>query len=51
MLYVFLTVFIFGIQLSIDDVTEVSFDTWIYAPHVGYTTELYHDGDIRIGLK
>ncbi|WIG34119.1 hypothetical protein [Bacillus toyonensis] len=33
----------------IDDVTAVSFDTWIYSPDVGYVIEYHHDGDIRIG--
>ncbi|MDZ5610658.1 hypothetical protein U2I54_27595 [Bacillus pseudomycoides] len=33
----------------IDDVTAVSFDTWIYSPDVGYVIEYYHEGDIRIG--
>ncbi|PGM71264.1 hypothetical protein CN957_31040 [Bacillus cereus] len=33
----------------IDDVTAVSFDTWIYSPDMGYVIEYHHDGDIRIG--
>lgn len=33
----------------IDDVTAVSFDTWIYSPDTGYVIEYYHDGEIRIG--
>lgn len=33
----------------IDDVTAVSFDTWIYSPDIGYVIEYHHDGDIRIG--
>lgn len=35
----------------IDDVTAVSFDTWIYSPSLGYVIEFYHEGDIRIGIK
>ncbi|MBE7106371.1 hypothetical protein FT637_26180 [Bacillus cereus] len=33
----------------IDDVTAVSFDTWIYSPDTGYVIEYHHDGEIRIG--
>ncbi|WP_308728038.1 hypothetical protein [Bacillus sp. MYb209] len=28
----------------IDDVTAVSFDTWIYSQDVGYVIEYYHEG-------
>ncbi|WP_232223986.1 hypothetical protein [Anoxybacteroides tepidamans] len=35
----------------IDDVTAVSFDTWIFSPHSGYVIEIFHDGEVRIGLK
>ena len=35
----------------IDDVTAVSFDTWIYSPSSGYVVEIFHDGKVRIGLK
>lgn len=33
----------------IDDVTAVSFDTWIYLYKKGLVIEFYHDGDIIIG--
>ncbi|MCW9134405.1 hypothetical protein OF830_26875 [Bacillus paramycoides] len=33
----------------IDDVTAVSFDTWIYSQDVGYVIEYYHEGEVRIG--
>lgn len=35
----------------IDDVTAVSFDTWIFSPSAGYVIELFHDGEVKIGLK
>ena len=35
----------------IDDVTAVSFDTWIFSPSSGYVLEIFHDGEVRIGLK
>lgn len=35
----------------IDDVTAVSFDTWMYSPSSGYVIEMFHDGEVRIGLK
>ncbi|UYX52452.1 hypothetical protein M3Y14_29355 [Bacillus thuringiensis] len=35
----------------IDDVTAVSFDTWIYSQDVGYVIEYYHEGEVRIGDK
>ncbi|WP_152658617.1 hypothetical protein [Oceanobacillus sp. CFH 90083] len=35
----------------IDDVTAVSFDTWIFSPSSGYVIEIFHDGEVRIGLK
>ncbi|MDQ0271321.1 CDI toxin immunity protein [Cytobacillus purgationiresistens] len=35
----------------IDDVTAVSFDTWIFSPSSGYVIEIFHDGKVRIGLK
>lgn len=35
----------------IDDVTAVSFDTWIFSPYSGYVIEIFHDGEVRIGLK
>lgn len=39
------------IVMVIDDVTAVSFDTWIYSPSAGYVIELFHDGEVKIGLK
>ncbi|MFJ7819264.1 hypothetical protein ACIQYX_26045 [Bacillus toyonensis] len=33
----------------IDDVTPVSFDTWLYSPDLGYAIEFYHEGEVRIG--
>jgi len=35
----------------IDDVTAVSFDTWIFSPYSGYVIEIFHNGEVRIGLK
>jgi len=35
----------------IDDVTAVSFDTWIFSPSSGYVIEIFHDGEVRIGIK
>ncbi|WP_026678705.1 hypothetical protein [Fictibacillus gelatini] len=35
----------------IDDVTAVSFDTWIFSPYSGYVIEIFHDGEVRVGLK
>ncbi|PLR79591.1 hypothetical protein CVD25_22430 [Bacillus canaveralius] len=35
----------------IDDVTAVSFDTWIFSPYSGYVIEIFHDGEVKIGLK
>lgn len=34
----------------IDDVTAVSFDTWIFSPQLGYVIEFYHEGEITLGL-
>ncbi|GCE22693.1 CDI toxin immunity protein [Dictyobacter kobayashii] len=34
----------------LDDVTAVSFDTWLFSPVVGYVIEFYHEGDIKIGF-
>jgi len=36
---------------ALDDVTAVSFDTWIYCPSEGYVIEFYHENKITIGLK
>ena len=35
----------------IDDVTAVSFDTWIFSPSTGYVIEIFHDGEVRVGFK
>ncbi|NJM23482.1 MAG: hypothetical protein HC907_35050 [Richelia sp. SM1_7_0] len=35
---------------AIDDVTAVSFDTWIFSPELGYVIEFYHEGEITIGI-
>ncbi len=35
----------------IEDVTAVSFDTWIYCPSEGYVIEFYHENEITIGWK
>ncbi|MBN6890109.1 hypothetical protein AB1L05_14025 [Cytobacillus horneckiae] len=35
----------------IDDVTAVSFDTWIFSPSLVYVIEIFHDGEVRIGLN
>lgn len=34
----------------IDDVTAVSFDTWIFSPSTGYVIEIFHDGEVRVGF-
>ncbi|AVI42711.1 MULTISPECIES: hypothetical protein [Bacillus] len=36
---------------AIDDVTAVSFDTWIFSPSSGYAIEVFHDGEVKVGLK
>lgn len=33
----------------IDDITAVSFDTWIYCRSDRYIVEFYHEGEINIG--
>lgn len=35
----------------IDDVTAVSFDTWIFCHEDKYVIEFYHESDIQIGWK
>ncbi|TGA96119.1 hypothetical protein E4665_16550 [Sporolactobacillus shoreae] len=35
----------------IDDVTAVSFDTWIFSPSSGFVVEIFHDGEVKVGLK
>lgn len=34
----------------LDDVTAVSFDTWLYCPSEGWVLEFYHDGEITLGF-
>jgi hypothetical protein len=34
---------------AIDDVTAVSFDTWIYSSKGDYIIEFYHENEIKIG--
>lgn len=36
---------------SIDDVTAVSFDTWLYSPSVGYVVEFYHESQVTLGIQ
>lgn len=35
----------------IDDVTAVSFDTWIMSASAEYVIEIFHDGEVKIGIK
>jgi hypothetical protein len=35
----------------IADVTAVSFDTWIFSPTSGYVIEIYHEGEVWIGIR
>jgi hypothetical protein len=35
----------------IDDVTAVSFDTWIFSPASGYVIEIYHEGEVWVGIR
>ena len=37
--------------LVIDDVTAVSFNTWIFCPKGKLVIEFYHESDIHIGWK
>jgi hypothetical protein len=34
----------------IDDVTSVSFDTWLFSPILKYVVEFYHNGEVTIGI-
>lgn len=34
----------------IDDVTAVSFDTWLLSPIIKYVVEFYHNGEVTIGI-
>ncbi len=40
---------IYTVLSYIDEVTIVSFDTWIFCPDNKYVIEFYHEGDITIG--
>lgn len=40
---------IYTIIKYIDDVTAVSFDTWIYCQSKKYVIEFYHEGNVTIG--
>ena len=35
----------------VDDVTAVSFDTWIFCSSENYVIEFYHENEIRVGWK
>lgn len=35
----------------IEEITIVSFDTWIFCPADNYVIEFYHEGDITIGFS
>lgn len=34
----------------LDDVTAVSFDTWFFSQEARYVIELFHDGEVKVGL-
>ncbi|MBA4603416.1 CDI toxin immunity protein [Thermoactinomyces mirandus] len=34
----------------IEDVTAVSFDTWIFSPELGFVVEIYHEGEVFVGI-
>jgi hypothetical protein len=34
----------------IDDVIAVSFDTWIFSSELGYVIEIYHEGEVWVGI-
>lgn len=38
-----------AVLLALDDVTAVSFDTWIFRADGTYIIEFHHEGDIRLG--
>lgn len=35
---------------TIDDITAVSFDTWLFNPLAKYVIELHHDDGMTIGV-
>ena len=42
---------IYVILNHIEEVTLVSFDTWIFCPDDNYIVEFYHEGEITIGFS
>ncbi|WP_240422043.1 hypothetical protein [Paenibacillus periandrae] len=42
---------LFSVIKVIDDVTAVSFDTWLYSPENKFLVEFHHDGKITICNK
>lgn len=42
---------LFSVIDAIDDVTAVSFDTWIFSFNEQFVVEFYHDGEIKIGFS
>lgn len=40
---------LYTVLSHIEEVTIVSFDTWIFCPTEHYVVELYHEGDITVG--
>jgi hypothetical protein len=40
---------LYTVLSHIEEVTIVSFDTWIFCPTEHYVIELYHEGDITVG--
>lgn len=42
---------LYKVLKDIDDVTAVSFDTWIFSPSKEYVIEIFHDGEVRVGFK
>lgn len=35
---------------NIDDITAVSFDTWIFCPESRYLIEFYHESEVTLGM-
>ncbi|NFP90988.1 hypothetical protein [Clostridium sporogenes] len=42
---------LFTVINAIDDITAVSFDTWIFSADKEFVIEFYHDGEIKIGFS
>ncbi len=40
---------LYTVLSHIEEVTIVSFDTWIFCPTEHYVVELYHEGDLTVG--